>query len=54
MRDKVGDRGIKMDVAAEVDRIIDRRVEQDDLDENAKRILKNVVEKMKDPMNLAA
>ena len=43
-----------MDVAAEVDRIIDRRVEQDDLDENAKRILKNVVEKMKDPMNLAA
>ena len=32
-------------------RIIDRRVEKDDLDEN-KKILNNTVEKMKDPMNL--
>ena len=32
------DRGMKMDVAAEIDRIIDVRVEQDDLDENAKMI----------------
>ena len=32
-----GDRWIKMDVAAEVYRIIDRTVEQDVLDENAKK-----------------
>ena len=52
MRDTDDDRVIEMDVAAEVDRIIDRIVEQDDLDENAKMILNNVVEKLKDPMNL--
>ena len=52
MRDTDDDRVIEMDVAAEVDRIIDRMVEQDDLDENAKMILNNVVEKLKDPMNL--
>ena len=32
MRDTDDDRGIERDVAAEVDRIVDRRVEQDDLD----------------------
>ena len=44
-RDGDGDRGIGMDVAAELDRIIDRRIEQDDLDENAKKIQNNIVEK---------
>ena len=52
MRDTDDDRVIEMDVAAEADRIIDRMVEQHDLDENAKMILNNVVEKLKDPMNL--
>ena len=37
VRDTDGDREIEMAVAAEVDRIIDRRVGQDDLDENTKR-----------------
>lgn len=46
-RDGDGDRGIGMDVAAELDRIIDRRIEQDDLDENAKKIQNNIVEKWK-------
>ena len=36
VRDTDGDKGIKKDVAAEVDRITDRRVEQDDLNENTK------------------
>ena len=44
-RDGDGDRGIGMDVAAELGRIIDRRIEQDDLDENAKKIQNNIVEK---------
>lgn len=46
-RDGDGDRGIGMDVAAELGRIIDRRIEQDDLDENAKKIQNNIVEKWK-------
>ena len=44
-RDADGGRGIGMDVAAELDRIIDRRIEQDDLDENAKKIQNNKVQK---------
>ena len=44
-RDADDGRGIGMDVAAELDRIIDRRIEQDDLDENAKKIQNNIVEK---------
>ena len=44
-RDADGGREIGMDVAAELDRIIDRRIEQDDLDENAKKIQNNIVEK---------
>ena len=43
-----------MHIAAEVYRIIDRRVEQNVVDENAKNILNNTVEKMKDIMNLKA
>ena len=39
VRDTDVDRGIEMDAAAEVDRIIDRGVEQDELDENTKKIL---------------
>ena len=54
MRDTDGDRGIEVVVAAEIDRIIDRRVEKDDLDENTKKILTNMVQKMKDPINLEA
>ena len=54
MRDADGDIGIEMHVAVEVDIIIDRRVEQDDLDENTKMILTNIVEKMEAPMNLEA
>ena len=53
VRDTDVDR-IEVDVAAEVDRIIVRRVEEDDLDENTKKILTNIVEKMKYPMNLEA
>lgn len=41
-----------MYVAGEVARITDRRVGQGRLDENAKKILNNIVEKMKEPMNL--
>ena len=52
VRDANGGRGMEMDVAAEVDRTIDRKVQQDDLDGNAKKILTNKVEKMKEPMNL--
>ena len=52
VRDTEGDRKIETDEAAEVDRIIDRRVEQDDLHENTKKILTNIVQKMKDPTNL--
>ena len=52
MRETDGDREIEMDVAAGVDRIIDRMVEQDDLNENPKKILNNIVETMKDPINL--
>ena len=52
LRDTDGDRGIEMDVVAEVERIINRRVEQDDLDKNAKKIRTNIIEKMKGPMNL--
>ena len=52
MRDAHGDRDIEMDIAPEVDRIIDRRVEPYDLDENVKKILNNIVEKMKDSINL--
>lgn len=52
MRDADGDRLTKMYLAAEVDRIIDKRVEQDDLNENTKKILTNIVEKIKDPSNL--
>ena len=52
MRDADGDRLNKMYLAAEVDRIIDKRVEQDDLNENTKKILTNIVEKIKDPSNL--
>ena len=37
MRDADGDKWIEMDLAAEIDKIIDRKLEQDDLDENAKR-----------------
>ena len=54
MRDADGDIGIEMHVAVEVDIIIDRRVEQDDLDENTKMILTNIVEKMEAPINLEA
>ena len=54
VRDTDDDRGIEMDVAAEVGRIFDRRVERDDFDENAKKILNNIVKRMKDPMNLEA
>ena len=43
-----------MDVAAEVERIIDRGVEQDDFDENALWVLNDIVEKIKDPTNLEA
>ena len=50
VRDTDGDREIEIDVAAEVDRIVDRRVEQDDLHENTKKILTNTVQKMKDAM----
>ena len=46
VRDTDGDRGIKMDVAAEGHRIIDGGVQQDDLDENAKKKIP-----IKDPMN---
>lgn len=52
MRDADGDWLTKMYLAAEVDRIIDKRVEQDDLNENTKKILTNIVEKIKDPSNL--
>lgn len=52
MRDADGDWLTKMYLAAEVDRIIDKRVEQDDLNENSKKILTNIVEKIKDPSNL--
>lgn len=52
MRDADGDWLTKMYLAAEVDRIIDKRVEQDDLNENTKKILTNIVEKIKDPINL--
>ena len=44
MRDTDDDRGIERDVTAEVDRIVDRRVEQDDLDQNTKKILTNIVQ----------
>ena len=37
VRDADGDKWIKMDLAAEIDKIIDRKLEQDDLDENTKR-----------------
>ena len=50
VRDTDGDREIEIDVAAEVGRIVDRRVEQDDLHENTKKILTNTVQKMKDAM----
>ena len=52
MRDADGDWLTKMYLAAEVDRIIDKRVEQGDLNENTKKILTNIVEKIKDPINL--
>ena len=52
MRETDGDREIEMDVAAGVDRIIDRMVEQDDLNENPKKISNNIIETMKDPINL--
>lgn len=54
MRDTDGDREIEMDVAAKVDRMIDRTVEQDELDEDTKKILTSIAEKMKDPINLEA
>ena len=55
VRDTEGDREMEMNVAADVDRIFDRRVEQDYLDENTtKKVLTNLVKKMKDPLNLAA
>ena len=38
VKDADGDRGIELDVAAYVDIMIDKRVERDDLDENAKKI----------------
>ena len=38
IRDTDGDRRIEMDVAAAVDRIIDRRAEKDDPDKNTKKI----------------
>ena len=37
VREADGDKVIEIDVAAEIDRIIDRRAEQDDLDKNKKR-----------------
>ena len=52
MRETDGDREIEIDVAAGVDRIIDRMVEQDDLNENPKKISNNIIETMKDPINL--
>ena len=52
MRDADGDWLTKMYLTAEVDRIIDKRVEQDDPNENTKKILTNIVEKIKDPINL--
>ena len=55
VRDTEGDREMEMNVAADVDRIFDRRVEQDYLDENTtKKVLTNLVKKMKDPLNLEA
>lgn len=38
VRDTDVDKGIEMDVAARVERIIDRRVEQNDFDENTKKM----------------
>lgn len=39
------DKGIEMDVAARVERIIDRRVEQNDFDENTKKMCTIQLEK---------
>ena len=38
VRDTDVDKGIEMDVAARVERIIDRRVEQNDFHENTKKM----------------
>ena len=49
MWDTDGDREIEMDVAAKVDRMIDRTVEQDELDENSKKIVTSIAEKNERP-----
>lgn len=54
VRDTGGSRGIQMDVATEVERIIQRKIDKDDNADNTKRILTNIVGKMTDPLNLEA
>ena len=52
VRDTGGSRGIQMDVATEVERIIQRKIDKDDNANNTKRILTNIVGKTTDPLNL--
>lgn len=52
VRDTGGSRGIQMDVATEVERIIQRKIDKDDNADNTKRILTNIVGKTTDPLNL--
>ena len=52
VRDMGGSRGIQMDVATEVERIIQRKIDKDDNADNTKRILTNIVGKTTDPLNL--
>ena len=54
VRDMGGSRGIQMDVATEVERIIQRKIDKDDNADNTKRILTNIVGKTTDPLNLEA
>lgn len=54
VRDTGGSRGIQMDVATEVERIIQRKIDKDDNADNTKRILTNIVGKTTDPLNLEA
>ena len=54
VRDTGGSRGIQMDVATEVERTIQRKIDKDDNADNTKRILTNIVGKTTDPLNLEA
>ena len=54
VRDTGGSRGFQMDVATEVERIIQRKIDKDDNADNTKRILTNIVGKTTDPLNLEA